>query len=289
MSVTSRPAEGPRPHLRRLAVPGARIAYRRAGEGPTLLLLHATLSSAGQLRRLTEHLSATFTVIAIDRRGSGATELEPAMTVGPIDVAVHVADIGAVLAAEGLGPALVVGHSYGGALALELAARRPDLVVGVWAFEPPYAPVGRPAVRAALVALERATAEAGRLGGPGAAAEAFLAGVAGPEAIARLAPASLERLRQAGNGALADAGLLGLDPDGLALIDRPVELALGGASEPFYAELAAGLVTRIAGASLVSLPGARHDAPIVDPTPVAAAIRGFADRRFAHPPWRTTR
>jgi pimeloyl-ACP methyl ester carboxylesterase len=270
-------------------VAGARIAYRRAGDGPPLLLLHATLSSAGQLRRLIELLSEAFTVIAVDRRGSGATELDPAVTVGPIDVAVHVADVGDVLEAEGLGPVLVVGHSYGGALALELAARRPDLVVGVWAFEPPYAPVGPPAVRAALVALERATAEAGRLVGPGAAAEAFLSGVAGPEAVARLAPASLERLRQAGNGALADAGLLGFDPDGLARIDRPVELALGAASEPFYADLAAGLRKRMADTSLVTLPGARHDAPIVDPTPVAAAIRAFADRRVPLPPWRTTR
>jgi pimeloyl-ACP methyl ester carboxylesterase len=259
------------------------------GEGPTLLLLHATLSSARQLRRLTEQLSETFTVVAIDRRGSGATELEPAVTVGPIDVAVHIADIGAVHAAEGLGPALVVGHSYGGALALELAARRPDLVVGVWAFEPPYAPVGRPAVRAALVALEQATSEAGRLGGPGAAAEAFLAGLAGPQAIARLTPASLDGLRDAGTGALADVGLLGLDPGGLAGIDRPVELALGGASEPLYAELATALVARIPGAAVVTLPDARHDAPIVDPAPVVVAIRGFADRRLPHLPWRPTR
>lgn len=289
MSVRSRPAEGLRHDLRHLAVPGARIAYRREGEGPTLLLLHATLSSSDQLRRLTERLREAFTVVAIDRRGSGATELQPTAAAGPIDVAVHIADIAAVTVAEGLGPALVVGHSFGGAVALELAARRPDLVRAVWAFEPPYAPVGPPAVRAALVALERATAEAGRIGGPGAAAEAFLAGVAGPEAIARLAPASLERLRRAGNGALADVGLLGLDPDGLALIDRPVELALGGGSDPLYAELAAALVARIPGASLVTLPGARHDAPIVDPTPVTAAIRGFVDRRSSYPPWRPTR
>jgi pimeloyl-ACP methyl ester carboxylesterase len=158
MSETHRAEKGPRSHLRHLAVPGARIAYRRAGEGPPLLLLHATLSSAGQLRRLIAHLSEAFTVIAVDRRGSGATELDPAVSVGPIDVAAHITDVAGVLEAEGLGPVLVVGHSYGGALALELTARRPDRVVGVWAFEPPYAPVGRPAVRAALVALERATA-----------------------------------------------------------------------------------------------------------------------------------
>jgi pimeloyl-ACP methyl ester carboxylesterase len=270
-------------------VPGARIGYRRVGEGPTLLLLHGTLSNANQLRRLSERLRQAFTVVAIDRRGSGATELEPRVAAGPIDVAVHVADIGAVLAAEGLGPALVVGHSYGGCLALELAARRPDLVAAVWAFEPPYAPVGSPVIRAMIVAVDRATAEAGRLGGPGAAAEAFLALVAGPEAIARLSPASLDGLREAGTGALADAGLLGLDPDGLARIDRPVELALGGASDPLYAQLAVGLLARIPGAVLVTLPGARHDAPIVDVAPVAAAIRRFAARCSALPPRRPPR
>jgi pimeloyl-ACP methyl ester carboxylesterase len=289
MSVNSRRAGGPVAYLHYLTVPGARIGYRRVGEGPPLLLLHATLSNAGQLRRLSERLREAFTVIAIDRRGSGMTGLEPGVAAGPIDVAVHIADIGAVLAAEGFGPALVVGHSYGGCLALELAARRPELVAAAWAFEPPYAPVGRPAIRAALVALERATAEAGRLGGPGAAAEAFLAGAAGPEALARLAPASLDRLREAGTGALADVGLVGLDLGGLARIDLPVELALGGASDPLYAELAAALVARISGAAVVILPGARHDAPIVDPAPVAAAIRRFADRCSALPPRRPTR
>lgn len=281
---TGRPAD-----LRHLEQPGARIAYLRAGDGSPLVLLHATLSSSAQLRRLAERLAASFTVLAIDRRGSGATRLAPPWEPGPIEIAVHVEDVVAVLAAEGLGPALVVGHSYGGCLALELAARRPELVAAVWAFEPPYAPLGGPELRAAMAAVAQATAEAGRRAGPGAAAEAFLAGVAGPAAAARLAPASLERLRSAGSGALADAALAGLDPDGLARIARPVEIAIGGASESFYAELATALVRRIPGATTVTLPGARHEAPITDPPTVAAAIHAFARRHDPSPSRRASR
>ncbi len=283
------PPADPPTGIRHLDRPGARIAYRLTGEGRPLVLLHATLSSSAQLRRLADRLAEWFTVVAIDRRGSGSTRLTPPAEPGPIEIAVHVEDIGAVLAAEGLGPALVVGHSYGGCLALELAARRPDVVSALWAYEPPYAPLGGARLQAAMAAVARVTAEAGRRGGPGAAAEAFLAGVAGPEAVARLAPASLERLRSAGAGALADAALAGLDPDGLARICRPVEIALGGASEPFYAELAAALVRRIPGAATVTLPGARHEAPITDPPAVATAIHAFAERQDPSPTRRPSR
>ena len=302
--------------LRRLRLPDVVLAYRRTGDGPPLVLLHGTLSCATHLRRLAARLATEFTVVAIDRRGSGDTELPsvgppvpaeplsptdarptsgrssaPAAPVespapGPIDVAVHIADVSAVLAAEKLGTALFVGHSYGGCLALEVAARRPELTAGVWAYEPPYAPVGGPAVRAALAALSQRTAAAARRGGPAAAAEVFLTAVAGAEALGRLAPAALSRVRVAGSGAIADAALLGLEPDGLARIEAPVEIALGGASDPIYAELADALATRIADATIARLPGCRHDAPMTDPDAIAAAIRRFAERQRSIPPRR---
>src|SRR4029077_4152641 len=104
---------------------GAHIAYRSFGDGPQhVLLLHGTLSTAAQLGGLARLLAATgeMTVHAVDRRGSGASRLAEPM---PIDVEVHVEDLDAVLDAEGVASAVLVGISYGACLALEFAARLP--------------------------------------------------------------------------------------------------------------------------------------------------------------------
>ena len=255
---------------------GWALAYHRTGDGPPLLLLHATLSSSRQLQPLANRLAASYTVIAVDRRGSGESRPPGVPPAGPIDVAVHVDDLVAILAAERVGPVLAVGHSYGGCLALEFAARRPELVTGSWVYEPPYAPVGPPAVRAALVDVGRRTAAAAHDGGPGAAAEAFLSAVGGAGAVESLSPAARQRVRLADSAALADAALLGLEPDGLGRIRCPVVVATGTASLPVYAAIAEALIERVPDAVHESIAGAAHGAPITHSGTVADAIEAFA-------------
>ncbi len=118
------------------------IHYQREGDGPPLLLLHATLSSSRQLRALASELAERFSVVSVDRRGSGMSA--SAARAVPIDVATHIDDLVALARAEALGPAVVVGHSYGACVALELAARQPALVAAVFAYEPPYGPLAPP-------------------------------------------------------------------------------------------------------------------------------------------------
>jgi pimeloyl-ACP methyl ester carboxylesterase len=257
---------------------GWAVAYRRTGDGPPLVLLHATLSSSAQLRSLADRLAGSFTVIAVDRRGSGESRPPRASPAGPIDVGVHVEDLAAILAAEQIGPVLAVGHSYGGCLALELAARQPGLVWGSWVYEPPYAPVGPPPVRRSLDDVARLTEAAGRQGGHGAAAEAFLSAVGGAGALAALSPAARGRIRLAGPAALADAALVGLDPAGLSGIRCRVVVVTGTASPPVYAVIAEALVARIPDAVHESIEGAVHGTPITNAGIVAGAIEAFAAR-----------
>lgn len=244
--------------------------YARIGEGPALLLLHATLSSSRQLRSLAERLAARHTVISVDRRGSGRSTVDgPAR---PIDVAVHIADLVAICTAEDLERPAVVGHSYGGCVALELAARHPGLVGAVFAYEPPYAPVAPPAVREGMAEIGRRTLAAQASLGPGAAALTFMEGVSGAAAVAALSPAARAHVEAAGQAAVADATLSGMDPQGLSRILCPVLVATGTASNALYADIARGLVARIPAARHVHLAGLDHMAPVLRPDAVAEAV-----------------
>ncbi len=257
-----------------LARPGGdAIGWRVTGTGRRhLVLLHGTLSSARQLDRLAQALAAPgdLTVHALDRRGSGSSRL---VVPNPLDVATHLGDIRAYLDARAIDRVDIAGMSFGGALALELAARFPDRVRAVVAYEPPYGPVADPDTLAWFGRLAADTTRAHAERGPAGAAESFLRAVAGDAAWDRLSPRGRAFLEGEGDGALVDSNLAGLDPGGLGRITCPVVILTGSASEPFYAPIADALAARIRGARRDTLEGLTHPSPITQPDIVAATIR----------------
>lgn len=255
---------------------GALLAVRRipaspeAPSGaPPLVLLHATLSTSRQLVALGSALASAGPVLLLDRRGSGDSRLAVPV---PLNVATHVDDLEDVLDAEAIRAAVLVGHSFGGVVALEAAARLVGRVAAVVAWEAPYAAVADTATREALESVALATVRAGLGGGPAAAAETFMNAVAGRDAWAAMPARTRSFLEDEGGGAIADVGLVGLDPAMLDGIRAPVGLLTGDASEPFYAAIADALAVRIPHARRVRLAGLRHPAPITDAAPVAAAV-----------------
>ncbi len=257
---------------------GDRIGWRVSGDGPrTIVLFHGTLSTAQQLDRLAAALAGACgaTVHALDRRGSGTGRLaEPR----PLDVAVHVADVIAYLDARGIRRADLVGVSFGGVVALEVAARRPERVGSVAAYEPPYGVVVTPEMGIVFPQTREPLARAYALGGAAAAAEAFMRAVAGDDAWDQLPGRTRAFLEGEGVQAVADGALVGLDPAGLARISAPVLLMTGGASDAFYAPIADELARRLPGALRVTLDGLAHPGPIVRPDRVAGAIAAFIER-----------
>jgi pimeloyl-ACP methyl ester carboxylesterase len=257
------------------AADGARLFYRvfaaahGAERGIPVVLLHATLSASIQLAGLARFLATRGPVFTLDRRGSGESAM-PAPR--PLDVTLHVADVIALLDAEEIVAAILVGHSFGGVVALEVAARFPERVLAVVAWEPPYGPLADAQTRAGFAAVATATERAHAIGGATEAAATFLDGVAGEGAWQALPERARAFLAAQGDGAYADARLAGLDPGGLSRIVAPLTILAGTASEPFYAPIARAVVERVPGARLVTLDGLRHPAPITDPEPVAAAI-----------------
>lgn len=107
---------------------GVRIAAREWGsEGAGMLLLHGLASSSHIWDLVAPRLAPTFHVVAIDQRGHGRSQ-KPSSGYGFDRVA---RDAAAAIEAVGLRPAIVVGHSWGANVALEVATRTPELARGV--------------------------------------------------------------------------------------------------------------------------------------------------------------
>ena len=98
------------------------LARREWGEPgrPVVVCLHGVTSHARHFTQLAERLADRFHVVALDLRGHGDSPWEP-----PWHLEQHVAD---VLEAAPEERAVWLGHSFGGRIAYETAAREPDRV-----------------------------------------------------------------------------------------------------------------------------------------------------------------
>jgi lipase len=88
-----------------------------------VICVHGVSSHAPRFRRLADRLTARFRVVSVDLRGHGDSDWEP-----PWDLDTHVGDLLDTSDALGIDVADWMGHSFGGRLALELAARAPSRV-----------------------------------------------------------------------------------------------------------------------------------------------------------------
>jgi pimeloyl-ACP methyl ester carboxylesterase len=103
---------------------GLEIAYERVGEGPPLVFVHGAASDARLWRPQLAALGGEFTVVAWDEPGAGRSSDVPAHF-ALLDYAGCLAELIEALA---LGPAHVVGMSWGGTLVQELYRHHPELV-----------------------------------------------------------------------------------------------------------------------------------------------------------------
>lgn len=103
----------------------AALHVHRYGDpaGAPVIVLHGITGHGARWRRTAELYLADRQVLAPDLRGHGRSPHEPPWTVER-----HVADVLAMLDAEGIERADLLGHSYGGMIALHLALTSPRRV-----------------------------------------------------------------------------------------------------------------------------------------------------------------
>ena len=112
---------------------GISLKYFAAGSGEPVVLLHCTAGSGRQWADVAEALRSDFRVIAPDLCGYGGTTHWPGN--GTFNLAVEADLVAALLDMLGK-PAHIVGHSYGGAVALQFASRHPRYVKTLTLIEP---------------------------------------------------------------------------------------------------------------------------------------------------------
>ena len=114
----------------RAAVSGGEIVGWVRGGGPPALLLHGGPGMSDYLADLAEELAPVVTVARYQQRG-----LAPSVAEGDRTVDGHVADAVAVLDALGWDRAWVIGHSWGGHLAMHLAVAHQERLLGMVVFD----------------------------------------------------------------------------------------------------------------------------------------------------------
>ncbi len=107
-------------------VEGGSLGGSRSGAGPAVLVLHGGPGSSDYTEGLEAEIAGRCTLVRYTQRG-----VEPSLERGPYTVEQHVADAIAVLDALGLERAWLLGHSWGGHLAMHVAVTHPERLHGL--------------------------------------------------------------------------------------------------------------------------------------------------------------
>jgi pimeloyl-ACP methyl ester carboxylesterase len=120
-ALSTRQALGAHPPWHVVVVDGVRLAYTDDGAGAAIVCLHAIGHGAGDFSRLREQLRLHYRVVTLDWPGHGNSGDDRL----PASAARYAALLGGFLAAVDAGPAVLIGNSIGGTVAIRHAAVHP--------------------------------------------------------------------------------------------------------------------------------------------------------------------
>ena len=248
----------------------------------TVLLLHSGGLTSRQWRKLGELLAPRHRVIAPDLLGYGAERWPPGKPF-------HFRDDLAVLADLLDEPAHVVGHSYGGLLAFQLALARPDAVRSIAVYEPVTFGIldqpGDAATRDAIGQLDAFRPDAGD-DAADAWLERFIDWWQGAGAWRALPPATRQAFLDVSWKLSQEVESLTADRTGrarYATIAAPTLILAGQRTHPSELHVVQALAQALPNATLRVFPDMGHMGPITHAAQVNAAIAAFLDSGAAAP------
>jgi len=240
-----------------------KLPYSERGDGSEVLLLHAGIADR---RMWAEHLdplaAAGHRVRAVDLPGFG--QAVPGH--GPV---AHWEDVLETMDALGIAQTSLVGNSFGGAVALRVAALHPQRVSALLLFSAPAVPEPDPSPE--LLAVWDAEEEALAADDLEKAVEVVVSSWVRPEASAEVREriATMQRenygLRASGQQPEQAADPLEEDPSLVAAIGCPVLLAAGESDMVDFKNAVRELGATLPGARTTLIPGCGHLAPLEAP------------------------
>jgi pimeloyl-ACP methyl ester carboxylesterase len=258
---------------------GVSIAYERIGCGPPVVAVHGGLGTWRSWRRVAERLADRFEFFLIERRGRG----DSGDAAAGHSLALEAGDARAVLDRAGPGAA-VIGHSYGGAVALDVArAAERGAVAAVCVYEPAVG-IGSLIAPAEIARVEQLL-DAGDRDAALAHGLALLdrSGLVTtmklpprsrrPPALLALTPTIARELR----------AIAGLEPERYRELAVPTLVLIGTNSPPPQREACERLAATLPDASIAWLDGLGHVAHTGAPDAVAAALGPFLTAHLGRP------
>jgi pimeloyl-ACP methyl ester carboxylesterase len=235
-----------------------------------VVLVHGSLDRGTSFARVVRRLPDLH-VVTYDRRGYHRSRPVTPLATTLED---HVADLVAVVDGR---PSVLVGHSYGGDVALGAAAEAPDAVRAVGVYEPPlpWSDWWPRRSRGSIAAED-----------PAAFAESFFRRVVSDDAWDRLPETARADRRADGPALVAELASIRRDrsPIDFGAIAVPVVLGRGGRSLPHHRRAIDTLVEQLRTTEVVEFPGATHGAHLSQPDAFAAFVRLVAARGAGGPP-----
>jgi pimeloyl-ACP methyl ester carboxylesterase len=235
-----------------IGVNGVTLFYEEHGSGEPILCIHGTGSSAALWSSAARELGRRGRAIVYDRRGFGRSERpDPFST----DVRQHADDAAALLDSLGAAPAVVIGRSHGGEVAVDLALRYPDRVRALALLEGGGLSLSVGVTRWIRELDERLEAAAAR--DIATVGETMVSGVLGEGAWELLPEPVREIFTANGPAILAEerGGLLDVAPAQLGEIEQPTLIVGAEGSLPAFAEATSLLAEAMPAATVAWVDG----------------------------------
>ncbi len=286
--------------LRKATVNGVSLAYREQGSGEPVVLVHGSASDIRTWEHQIPAIGANYRAVAYSRRYARPND---DIEAGVDDQMLpHVDDLAAFLKSIDAPAAHLVGHSWGGFIALLTAIRHPRLVRSLVLMEPPVLSLfvstpprpieilrlflRQPATAFAIVQFGAGTfapaEKAFRRSDDEAAMRAFSRGVLGKASYERLSQARKQQIRdnrKAGRAQVLGAGFPPLSGEEVRAVRAPALLLVGEQSPVILRRLTDRLHELLPDSERVEIADASHLMHEDNPGMVNAAILGFLDGR----------